>query len=80
MSPAKKPHSTPTKKTRIPTADERISMIAEAAYYKAEHRGFSGGSPEADWWEAEKEIDSMLTAARAGGNGRRARAPRAQSG
>lgn len=73
MSPAKKTRSTATKKVRNPTADQRILMIAEAAYYKAEHRGFSGGSPEADWWEAEKEIDAKLATARISGNGRRAR-------
>jgi hypothetical protein len=76
MSPAKKPRSTATKKARTPTDKERISMIAEAAYYKAEHRGFSGGSPDSDWWEAEKEIDAMLATTRASGNGRRARASR----
>jgi hypothetical protein len=35
-------------------------MISEAAYYKAEKRGFIGGDPAADWVEAEKEIDAIL--------------------
>jgi hypothetical protein len=78
MSPAKKPSSTASRKARIPTADERVAMIAEAAYYKAEHRGFSDGSPESDWWEAEKEIDAMLATPRGSGNGRRARTSRAE--
>lgn len=32
------------------------AMIAEAAYYRAQNRGFSPGSEFADWFEAEKEI------------------------
>ena len=35
-------------------------MIAEAAYYKAEQRGFVPGFEEEDWLEAENEIRSML--------------------
>lgn len=39
---------------------QRYQMIAEAAYYRAEHRGFQGGSPEEDWYAAAAEIDAML--------------------
>lgn len=47
-----------TKKfTVIPS--ERHAMIAEAAYYRAEQRGFTG-DPHIDWLEAEAEIDKML--------------------
>jgi hypothetical protein len=35
-------------------------MIAEAAYYKAERRGFNGGDATRDWCEAEAEIDARL--------------------
>lgn len=35
-------------------------MIAEAAYYRAEHRGFQSGDPQQDWLEAEVEIKRML--------------------
>jgi len=42
------------------TAEERRRMITEAAYYLAEQRGFSGGSPEQDWIQAEREIDRVL--------------------
>jgi hypothetical protein len=31
-------------------------MVAEAAYFRAEQRGFVGGSPEQDWFEAEVEL------------------------
>ena len=38
-------------------ADQRNRMIAEAAYYKAESRGFSGDCALDDWLCAEAEID-----------------------
>lgn len=37
----------------------RRQMIAEAAYFRAEHRGFAG-DPVSDWLEAENEIDAKL--------------------
>jgi hypothetical protein len=43
------------------TPEQRQQMIAEAAYYIAEHRGFGAGNPEADWYYAENQIDQMLT-------------------
>lgn len=66
----------PAKRSRKPakasagvTAAEREQMVAEAAYYKAEQRGFSGSSAEEDWLEAADEIDAML-ATRPGGRRR----------
>jgi len=38
----------------------RREWIAEAAYYRAEPRGFRGGDPAADWLAAEAEIDALL--------------------
>ncbi|HEY9199880.1 MAG TPA: DUF2934 domain-containing protein [Gammaproteobacteria bacterium] len=38
---------------------QRQHMIAEAAYFLAEHHGF-GGDPLQDWLTAEAEIDSWL--------------------
>ncbi len=35
------------------TAGERYRMIAEAAYFRAEKRGFLGGNVAEDWLEAE---------------------------
>lgn len=35
----------------------RRARIAEAAYFKAEARGFAPGFEEADWLAAEQEID-----------------------
>ncbi|MEZ5541927.1 MAG: DUF2934 domain-containing protein [Pseudomonadota bacterium] len=40
--------------------EERDRMIREAAYLRAERRGFCGGSAEQDWLEAEHEIDVSL--------------------
>lgn len=40
--------------------DARRRLIAECAYLRAEKRGFTGGSPEQDWLEAEMEIDQLL--------------------
>ena len=42
------------------TTEERQQMIADAAYYLAEKRGFAGGDPQADWLEAEAQIDARL--------------------
>ncbi len=36
---------------------ERDRKIAEAAYYRAEARGFAAGHEMEDWLEAESEID-----------------------
>jgi sterol desaturase/sphingolipid hydroxylase (fatty acid hydroxylase superfamily) len=36
------------------------SMIAEAAYYRAEKRGFAPGNDFVDWLEAEREIRTRL--------------------
>jgi hypothetical protein len=41
-------------------SSERQQMIAEAAYFKAERRGFNGGDAVRDWCEAEAEIDARL--------------------
>ena len=41
-------------------AERRQSMIREAAYYRAQRRGFVGGDAINDWLEAEAEIDRML--------------------
>jgi Protein of unknown function (DUF2934) len=42
------------------TAEQRLHMIAEAAYYLAEQRGFQGGDPARDWLQAEAETDHRL--------------------
>lgn len=43
---------------------EREQMIARAAYYRAERRGFAPGYELEDWLEAEAEVDASLRRAR----------------
>jgi hypothetical protein len=67
--PATKRKTTTTKTTRTKkkaalikvSDDQRLSMIAEAAYFKAEKRGFAGGNPVEDWLAAESEVDALLS-------------------
>lgn len=40
--------------------EERLRMIEEAAYYRAEQRGFNGGNETQDWLDAEAEINSKF--------------------
>jgi Protein of unknown function (DUF2934) len=54
------------KQTAVPppgvtvSADVRRGMIAEAAYLRAERRGFAPGHEEEDWLAAETEVDVQL--------------------
>ena len=38
-------------------SEERHRRIAEAAYYRAQRRGFAPGYEEEDWLAAEKELE-----------------------
>lgn len=49
-----------TENHNLPTAQQRQEMIAIAAYYLAERRGFEPGGAEADWFSAEKVIDAII--------------------
>ena len=54
----------PVRPEPTPVSPEtRDALIREAAYYRAERRGFAEGDPGADWVAAEAEIDQMLAAA-----------------
>ena len=57
---------TTTRKPAKPTIDsiEWRQTVAAAAYFRAEARGFIGGSPEQDWFDAEAELMARLTPAR----------------
>lgn len=50
------PQITPT----MISSEERHRLIAEAAYLLAEKRGFHGGNPEQDWYDAAAQIDQMI--------------------
>ena len=69
--PAKRAHAAGTPRARhrhvtnpdgapVPTPDERRAMIAEAAYYRAEQRGFAPGLEIEDWLAAERDIEHLL--------------------
>jgi hypothetical protein len=40
--------------------EQRMALIAEAAYFRAERRGFWGGGAVEDWLAAESEVDAKL--------------------
>jgi hypothetical protein len=42
------------------SAEARHAMVAEAAYLRAERRGFSHGHDVEDWLAAEAEVDTLL--------------------
>ena len=44
-------------------AGERQAMIAQAAYYRAERRGFEAGHEMEDWLAAERDIQQLVPAA-----------------
>lgn len=62
-SAVSKPARAPRKMVKRPAAltpDERQRMIAIAAYYRAERRGFCQGYELQDWFEAEQEIIALF--------------------
>jgi hypothetical protein len=46
-----------------PAVKPREALIAEAAYFRAQRRGFAPGHEEEDWLAAEAEVDGRLNAA-----------------
>ncbi len=58
-TPRAKPAPAATAGMRV-TPQQRYQMIAEAAYFIAERRGFAAGDPARDWHEAEAEIERIL--------------------
>lgn len=59
-SPMKKTGATKSRGKKSSTIDTANwhQMIAEAAYYNAEARGFEGGHEIDDWLEAEAKIST----------------------
>jgi len=66
-TPVAKPHAHTARTARASTAaaraprseEERRALIAEAAYFRAEERGFALGKELDDWLAAESEIDGQ---------------------
>ena len=46
--------------TQFVDPEQRAALIAEAAYFRAEHRGFAPGHETEDWLAAESEVDATL--------------------
>ena len=59
-SPDQMPDQTIADPEDIWSDDERLAMIAESAYYRAERRGFIPGCDLEDWLAAEAEVDTLL--------------------
>ncbi|MGB5834525.1 MAG: DUF2934 domain-containing protein [Thiohalocapsa sp.] len=53
-----------------PSRTERDRMVAVAAYFLAERRGFGPGGERQDWRQAEQQIDLMLARVSRQGVGR----------
>ena len=66
-APAPAPAAAAGASTRMTvSADARRAMIAQAAYLRAERRGFEPGHEEEDWLAAEAEVDALLKAGNGG--------------
>jgi len=58
-----KPASKAAEVARVDVSPEaRRAMVAEAAYLRAERRGFQPGFETEDWLAAESEVDALLSA------------------
>lgn len=62
LTAPKKVKAAPAPKVPATGSEAWREMVATAAYHRAEARGFIGGSPEQDWFEAEAEIMASLVA------------------
>jgi len=60
VAPAKAAAAKPAVAKPALSPAERMKMIAEAAYYLAQKRGFSSGNELSDWTAAEKQVDTQL--------------------
>lgn len=64
-TPATSPDSSSSSKTlrkttkRHPDVDQH-HLIAEAAYFIAEQRGFTNGNCEDDWYKAERFVENSM--------------------
>ena len=51
------------------SSEERRRRIEQAAYFRAQQRGFNGGDPVEDWLVAEREINRQWGCVQARENG-----------
>jgi hypothetical protein len=52
--------------SRFVGPEHRAALIAEAAFFRAEKRGFAPGHESEDWLAAETEVDAKLMSAKSG--------------
>jgi hypothetical protein len=52
-----------SKVARFVGPEQRAALIAEAAFFRAEKRGFAPGHEVEDWLAAEAEVDTKLMSA-----------------
>jgi hypothetical protein len=65
-SPDTEVTATQLERREIPSFSEsREARIAEAAYWRAERRGFGAGQELDDWLAAEREVDQDIAAKQA---------------
>ncbi|MBI3068227.1 MAG: DUF2934 domain-containing protein [Betaproteobacteria bacterium] len=57
---ARTKRATPGASSASISPEERRRLIAEAAYFIAERRGFAAGSELEDWLQAEAQIEGRL--------------------
>lgn len=61
-APSAKPAAIkPANMVKPVSAGDRARMVAEAAYFTAEKRGFTPGRAEQDWAEAERQVAALLS-------------------
>jgi hypothetical protein len=58
-APAPAP-AAPAKPAAKVSPEQRWKLVAEAAYFLAEKRGFATGHAVADWLAAERQVDAKL--------------------
>jgi hypothetical protein len=59
-APRKQALTAATAFTSFVGPEKRAALIAEAAYFRAEKRGFQPGHETEDWLAAEAEVDARL--------------------
>jgi len=64
LSTKRNPRQTSTSQNNAEV--EREQLIATAAYYRAQQRGFVSGGELDDWLQAEVEVDRFLTGGQSG--------------
>jgi hypothetical protein len=57
-SPSSSTHGAAAKAPHTPI--DRYASIAQAAYFRSQHRGFKPGHEMEDWLAAEEEVDQRL--------------------